>query len=122
MPDARPDVVTVRLSTGKQAQHLPDGRLHCHVCSETSREPVPAAKAPNWLIAHQCYPNRHYFDLGTNIADTDGWVTGKGYAWEYATWNVDDGLRLTRAGHPDVIAPIGSVLLWDGEQITVEQV
>lgn len=67
-------------------------------------------------------PHRHYFDLGTNIGDTNDWLTMHGYTWQPATDDINDGLRITSPGKPDVIAPMGSVLVWDGEQISVEEI
>lgn len=109
---------------GTQLVAISPGYVECGRCHQR-RVGSGEADRDNlrWLMGgHDCNPNRHYFDLGTNIAATDEWIRLNGYAWGFATDDVNDGLRLTRDGSPDVIAPMGSVLLWDGEQITVEEI
>lgn len=123
------DVQMVAFSPGRYAEPIPGG-YRCTTCGDfymTTHE-LAAAKAMNWFVQHHCTPrtatdpDRHYFDLGTNTGETDHWVSTRGYAWQPATDDVNDGLRLTREGCPDVIAPMGSILLWDGNEITVEDV
>lgn len=119
----------LRRRGGTLPAHQPDGdtqpaavspsRYRCPNCQRVCG--LAPIAVPTWVLRHDCTPCRHYFDLGTNIGDTDEWLSFKGYAWEPVTDDVNDGLRLTRTGHPDVIAPMGSVLLWDGEEVTVEQ-
>lgn len=128
MPPYKPrddDVQMIAFSPGRHAEPIPGG-YRCTSCGDfyTTTADLPHAKAMNWFMQHHCTPrtDRHYFDLGTNIGDTDDWLRINGYAWEPATDDVNDGLRLTRDGCPDVIAPMGSVLLWDGEEVTVEQI